>query len=577
MRRWLYGAVLMCALTGVVVCVGMFSKSGQPRVAAAAAESKQEKSPMEVKVVPWGPTQEVIDAASNSVRNNPAIVARLEKTRSRLLTLEMLNQDVKNGKDQPPPTRFRATFYDYTHDQTIVAEGSFANPERLEIADASYQPLPSNDEFDEAVKILQQDAKLGAAIQDGRLKTYPPMPPVLYSERTRGRLNRTITVGLIANQPGDSTLERQNEVVGVNLSRNAVLRYATGAPPTSSAVKAADCSPPPSAGSSTGRGVAGQYQFTISQNGVPLWNFLAVRPSASSGSDGSAIELINVQYKGKQVLKRAHLPILNVLYDGNTCGPYRDWQYAENQFNADPTNGTNVAAGVRSCTVPATTVLESGNDAGNFQGIAYYTVGDETTLVTEMSAGWYRYICEWGFHADGTISPRFGMGATANSCTCSGHIHHAYWRLDFDIDGASPNRILEPRGRIFNSFPVQTEGKRTRSTANAAGWIVDNPTTGDAYLIRPNSNDGTSVGDTYARGDLWFLQYSPTEIDDSAVRTNTQANLDAFVTNQKISNTDVVVWYAIHVNHNRGMFNVNHPHNIGGPLVGGPDLVPLRW
>ena len=149
--------------------------------------------------------------------------------------------------------------------------------------------------------------------------------------------------------------------------------------------------------------------------------------------------------------------------------------------------------------------------------------------------------------------------------------------MDFDIDSPAPNRILEPRGRIFNSFPVQTEGKRTRSIGNSAGWIVDNPATGDAYLIRPNSNDGTSLNDTYARGDLWFLQYNGSEIDDSAVRGNsTQANLDAFVNNQKINSTDLVVWYAVHVNHNRGMFNVNHPHNIGGPLVAVPDLVPLR-
>jgi hypothetical protein len=278
------------------------------------------------------------------------------------------------------------------------------------------------------------------------------------------------------------------------------------------------------------------------------------------------------------VLKRANVPILNVLYDNNTCGPFRDWQYAENQFAADPTTGTNVAPGVRSCSVPATTVIESDIDSGNHQGIAYYNEGDAVVLVSEMSAGWYRYISEWRFHADGTIQPRFGMGAVQNSCTCQGHVHHVYWRLDFDIDGAAPNRILEPRGdRIFNSFAIALEAKRYRKAGTQQSWIVDNPSTGSSYLIRSNLTDNSATGDAYARGDLWFLGYSPSELDDSAVRTNTQANIDAFLNNHKLSGNDVVVWYAGHIPHNRGMFNTYHDHSINGPMVAGPDLIPLRW
>jgi hypothetical protein len=277
------------------------------------------------------------------------------------------------------------------------------------------------------------------------------------------------------------------------------------------------------------------------------------------------------------VLKRANVPILNVLYDNNACGPYRDWQYAENQFAADPTAGTTLAPGVRSCTVPATTVLETDIDSGNHQGIAYYKEGNGVVLVSELSAGWYRYISEWRFLDDGTIRPRFGMGAVQNSCTCLPHVHHAYWRFDFDIDGAAPNRILEPRGRIFNSFPVSFEAKRYRKAGSEETWIVDNPATGSSYMIRSNLNDNTASNDPYGRGDLWFLTYSGAELDDSAVRTNTQANIDAFVNNNKLTNNDVVVWYGGHIPHNRGMYNRYHDHSINGPTVTGPDLIPLRW
>ena len=128
---------------------------------------------------------------------------------------------------------------------------------------------------------------------------------------------------------------------------------------------------------------------------------------------------------------------------------------------------------------------------------------------------------------------------------------------------------------MLSAFPSKRNGTAIQNSSRRHGlWTTQ---TGDAYAIRSNSNDGTANGDAYGRGDLWFLTYSASELDDSAVRTNTQANIDAFASNQKLNNTDVVVWYGAHINHNRGMFNRYHDHSISGPLVAGPDLSPLRW
>jgi len=54
---------------------------------------------------------------------------------------------------------------------------------------------------------------------------------------------------------------------------------------------------------------------------------------------------------------------LNVLYDGDACGPYRDWIYEEWCFQAD---GTDVAPGFRWCPpgTPPRTICESGVDGG---------------------------------------------------------------------------------------------------------------------------------------------------------------------------------------------------------------------
>lgn len=582
MRRWLYpmGMLLALLLAGILITAAISKSQAADKVRRhkqkeAQAEAKEQFS---VKVEPWGPTQEEIDETISNVTKDSAVQKLLSNTENRLISFEYIDPDKKNGGELPPD-RYRAIFYDYTNDRSIIALGSLKRPGILQVSASQFQPLPSPDEFEAALRILENDPQLGFALREKKVAAYPPMPPLYFAPISKGRAERVVNVGLKATTASDPALERDDEVVGVNMSRQTVRRFASGAPPTSSAAPAADCTPPPGSGSSTGRGIAGQFQFAINaQDGTPLWNFLAIRPSASSGENGSAIELVDVKYKGKSVLKRANVPILNILYDGNTCGPYRDWQYAESQFNADPTNGTTVAPGVRSCTVPATTVMESNVDSGNHQGIAYYTEGDAVVLVSEMSAGWYRYVSEWRFHADGTIQPRFGMGAVQNGCTCNGHVHHVYWRFDFDIDTPSPNRILETRGHDFNAFPIPFEAKRFRNVKSLnETWIVDNPKTGDGYKIVSGSNDGSANGDAYARGDLWFLAYNASEMDDANVHTNTQANIDAFVSNQKLNNADVVVWYAGHINHNRGMFNRLHPHSISGALVTGPDLIPLRW
>jgi hypothetical protein len=52
----------------------------------------------------------------------------------------------------------------------------------------------------------------------------------------------------------------------------------------------------------------------------PVWQFCWVRPTGSSGSNGSGLEIREVYYNNHLVLKRGHVPILNVKYDPGGCG-----------------------------------------------------------------------------------------------------------------------------------------------------------------------------------------------------------------------------------------------------------------
>jgi hypothetical protein len=577
MKRRLYisGGVL-----AVLLCLLVTATAFWPR--RAGATKNVQTQPVQLKVIPYGPTQADIDAASLAVSRHADVQKFLRGTTNRLLSVELLDPENK-GQQNLPPTRFRAIFYDYTNKRVITAEGEFKNLNTLQVSESFYQPMPSEEEFDAAVRTLKDSQQFGSSLRDNKLKPYRPMPPVISEENSNGHGDRIITVGLMENR--DGTL--QNEIVGVNLNNGKVVRFENHAPPSALASPQA-CGVPNAGQSTTSNGTAGQYQLTVSQNGTELWNLLVIRPSASSGASSkrSGIELRDVKYRGKSVLKRGHVPILNVKYVNGECGPYRDWQYQEGMFQTDPAS-TDPAPGIRISPTPGTTALENGTDTGNFRGVDIYVQGNETVLVTELEAGWYRYIMEWRLANDGTISPRFGFGATDNSCVCFAHNHHVYWRFDFDVVGTNNNVYISEKGKKFLT-PMQTEAKVTRNFATNRRLIIQNGAGNEGYILSPNLTDSTA--DSFGVGDMWVLQYkssggNPTELEDgiTCVTCSTAfIQIDPFVNGESVVNQDVVVWYGAHFLHADGGNLINPDRTgsaniISGEHVVGPDLRPIQW
>ncbi len=529
-----------------------------------------------LKIEPFGPKPETMTAVAQAVMKHKGLQARLAKTQSRLLRIDLLEPPQETKPARPkPPQRFRAVIYDYTNNVALHATGSLAKPTSLEIEESAQQPLPSREEFDEAVRLISEHAELGKGLRDQRFIAYRPMPPLLHEPLPDGRVERTVTVGLLPLEGMQG-----HEIVAVNMVRRDVIRFepsARGRAPETSAAHNPICGIAVDANQSTTNNAAGSAWVTVSQGGNVLWKFLAVRPAASSGTNGSGIELRYVDYKGKRVLYRAHVPILNVKYDGNACGPYRDWQNEEGMINA---NGSDPVPGFRLCSAPATTILDTGTDTGNFLGVGVYVKGQEVVLVSEMEAGWYRYISEWRFHTDGTIRSRFGFTAVKSSCVCNVHHHHAYWRFDFDIRTAGGNLVQE-----FNDPPLfannwhdkNFEIRRPRDPARKRKWRVSNKATGEAYDIIPGHDDGvaTAMPDwPFPRGDVWFLRYRGSEIDDGSVAIGPpyEAGLNSWVNGESLNGADVVVWYAGHFSH-----DVNHeePGHFGH--IVGPDLKLVKW
>ncbi|MGH9182554.1 MAG: hypothetical protein ACRDZ9_01830 [Acidimicrobiales bacterium] len=496
----------------------------------------------------------------------------LGRARHRVLGWDLVEPSAKTARVRAP-TRWRATIYDYINHRTLLTEDALGDEDAMTVRESGRQPLPSPDEFNAAVKILTRRDEIGPALRDGRLVPYPPMPPLVSSDDVAGGgLERTLAVGLL---PADG--KSRHEIVGVNMTRRSVVRFEGGAP-FQSAAHNPICGLPSASQPSAAKGTPGQAWVTVSQGGTVLWRFLVVRPAASSGTNGSAVELRYVDYKGKRVLYRAHVPILNVRYDGNACGPYLDWQYQEGMIQA---TGADVAPGFRLCPSPATTILDTGSDTGNFLGVGVYVQGLEVVLVSEMQAGWYRYVSEWRLRADGTIRPRFGFGATQSSCVCTVHHHHAYWRLDFDLRTPGNNRVRE-----FNDPPLSGSAKwhtrrfetqRPRNPARSRRWRVGNTATGEAYDIVPGPDDGVATASPdwpFPQGDVWLVRYRASEIDTGVVATGPpyEANISSFVTGESIEDADVVVWYGAHSTHDLAA----EPPGSFGHIVG-PELKAVKW
>lgn len=541
-----------------------------------------------VRVERWGVIPTVLNPAIRSAMKQPEVRALLKGTQHRVLGVEFIEPD-KKAATPKETTRYCATVYDYTNQRSLLIEGDLNRPGKLNVSESAEQPLPSPEEFDAAAARLSTQRGIDTA----GVRLYRPMPPLTEQTLPDGSVRRSLNVGILplegdgeSDAPFTRTLSapaQAHEIVSVDMSdarRARSLSLAEGAPERTLA-RHDICGFPDANQPTTRRGTPGNVRVTVTKNGQVIWRFFVTRPSASSGRRGSGVELRFVDYKGKRVLYRAHVPILNVQYDRDACGPYRDWQWQEGMFTAD---GRDAAPGFRLCPQPAHSLLTSGTDRGNFRGVAIYIEGEEVVLLSEMEAGWYRYISLWRLHSDGTIRPRFGFTGVDDSCICEVHHHHCYWRFDFDVRRNVNNRVLEhndpplpdtPNGANWHAFKFET--RRVRDAARKRKWRVASTISPEAYDIVPGAEDGQA--DAFGIADLWVLRERVTELEDGRIRTQgpastVMANIDRFLNGESVDDKDVVVWYAAHFSH-----DVHAPDDDGHQHghVMGPDLVPVNW
>lgn len=354
-------------------------------------------------------------------------------------------------------------------------------------------------------------------------------------------------------------------------------------------------------------GSCGGGAQSVSWNG---WTFSFVRPcltrTTTAGGRGGGLELRNVKFKGRSVLSRANTPVFNVKYKDNLCGPYRDWQYEESPFQC---NGTVVSGGVGRCNGGATTNCNnpSAGDVGSFCGVSVNTSNpDQLVLTTMVKAGWYRYQIQWFFYRNGSMRPVINWTGERHPCINNAHLHNAYWRLDFDIDGATPNVVEEskdanvtPVGYWEKWDPLFAEMGRMRdSTAGVRKWRVRNTTTNRGYVIYPledtsTPGGGDGVATSTGVADFWALRYNSAnqeETDDcfgsspicsissgNGYWAHTPRFVDQNADPSFMIGKDVVVWYGVSHYHPTGVDQTPPAcERENGPLIA-PDPEGPAW
>ncbi|MFN2607628.1 MAG: hypothetical protein ABR511_06975 [Acidimicrobiales bacterium] len=486
------------------------------------------------------------------------------------------------GDDDGP--RFTATVVDTVTGRAALVDGWLDDLGSPRTTPLGHQRPPTDDEHAWAVSVLADDRHLGPLLAADGTTTYRPTPPLANVEHPDGTVDRVIAVGI-------RTAAGAHRVAGVRTGDGEVFPDPPGAAPPSDR----ECGPPP-APLTGGPAAPGESQarVRVRRGDDVLWELVVVRPRASSGTNGSGVELRAVSYKGQQVLFRAHVPIATVAYEhgayehgadehgASEGGPgptSRDWLHEESGFEAE---GEEAVPGFRLCPTAPATILDREVDGGGFRGVALWVEGDEVVIASQLQAGWYRYVSQWRLAADGTIRPRIGFAAAANPGTWRSHVHHAYWRLDLDVLEPATNVVQEyndpPVQALSNWHTVKVEVRRPRSSAHGRYWRVRNIRASQGYSLRPGPADGTA--DVFGAGDVWVLRYHSDELDDgegtTADRVRARPGLDRLMSGESVERQDLVLWYGVHVRH-QGAGEADGDGAKGAPALVGPDLVPYQW
>jgi Copper amine oxidase, enzyme domain len=242
-----------------------------------------------------------------------------------------------------------------------------------------------------------------------------------------------------------------------------------------------------------------------------------------AGSSGISVRDVN--FDGKKILHKGSMPVIRVKYDNNACGPYQD-RISWGNFVTD----NNCDDGQKIC-----------KRQFSFGGHQWLEISGRVFI------GSYDIIQIWYFSDDGHMQPRlFSRGL---QCRVN-HQHHAYWMLDFDIDGSSGDEAFLHSPSIGNSgygngwFRYSNEFDSSRPVTDPPTWFARDMQTLRGVMVTPGSTD--KQADSFSTLNAGIRQYHSGETDDWQFGATGELG---YKNGESVINQDNVLWYVAHLNH----------------------------
>lgn len=185
--------------------------------------------------------------------------------------------------------------------------------------------------------------------------------------------------------------------------------------------------------------------------------------------------------------------------------------------------------------------------------------GEEMVLWGVIDAGNYNYIVEWTFRDEGSILARVGSTGPKlhGPDDEEGHMHTFTWRLDFDIAGPGRDQVLINRhletgarakdkeqlvtkeaGFVWNPFEFNAISITDTQTVNANQRRM-------SYKLIPARTGNARHKESYTKKDFWVTTFKATEVSP--------VDINRYVNNQNVANTDIVLWYTASAHHTDNM------------------------
>lgn len=283
-------------------------------------------------------------------------------------------------------------------------------------------------------------------------------------------------------------------------------------------------------------------------------------------ADTEGLSLLKGYFRGRSVFHKLSLPVIRVKYVrdedlshnplfGNGCGPYNDqitWDPEDFGENLNPFRGPHHLVKISDC-------------GKRYICLRSKVLSDKKTwleLGVYARIGAYHIYQVWYLNNDGVIMPRvFSKGLSCNL----DHWHHPYWRFDFDLDGASNQRVNVFNGSKFAGF-VNHEGRFLNSWFGDARYNVQNLRTGlKAWIFPPalNSENGIVGPTDFSNLDAYVRRYRPEE--DRPWPHPPEREI-GFAAHENPDGGDVVFWSICHLFHHAAE-GKDHWHEVGPTIV----------